>query len=32
MADLAAAEQELEEREQALQEVKEQYDAAVSEK
>ena len=32
MADLAAAEQELEERERALQEVKEQYDAAVSEK
>jgi len=32
MADLAAAEQELEERELALQEVKEQYDAAVSEK
>jgi hypothetical protein len=32
MADLAAAEQELEEREMALQEVKEQYDAAVSEK
>lgn len=32
MADLAAAENELEEREMALQEVKEQYDAAVSEK
>ena len=32
MADLAAAEKELEEREMALQEVKEQYDAAVSEK
>jgi len=32
MADLAGAEQELEERERALQEVKEQYDAAVSEK